>query len=360
MTSWSFPSELVDSTSSLTTINLDNTNISSVLPEILDSLASLRNIIGVLPPSLAKSSIQNLCINDQLVGMSGTIQVLSSMTSLSQAWLQKNHFSGPIPDFSKSNNLFDLQRRHGANSVSALSDPSSVPNNYGDPKPRDIIRDDVSLNGGGGECSDGQGAHSVSALNNPSSSVADNSWERNVREGRTDTIPMAVLRAATNDFSKTLGKGGFGEVYYGELPDADEREGRQEDEQRVTIALDVAHGLDYLHNLAQKCYIHRDLKPDNILLGDDMRAKIADFGLVKNVADGKYSVQTKVAGTFGYLAPEYACERREWGWLHVDACCAPAKDDKQWFDRYTNSKERDLVNGDVAECSLKSVPVDCE
>lgn len=76
--------------------------------------------------------------------------------------------------------------------------------------------------------------------------------------------------------------------------------------QRVTVALDVARGVEYLHSLAQQSFIHRDLKPSNILLGDDMRAKVADFGLVKNAPDGKYSVETRLAGTFGYLAPEYA------------------------------------------------------
>ncbi|KAI5422639.1 Receptor-like kinase tmk4 [Lathyrus oleraceus] len=76
--------------------------------------------------------------------------------------------------------------------------------------------------------------------------------------------------------------------------------------QRVAIALDVARGVEYLHSLAQQSFIHRDLKPSNILLGDDMRAKVADFGLVKNAPDGKYSVETGLAGTFGYLAPEYA------------------------------------------------------
>ncbi|KAK8585523.1 hypothetical protein V6N13_050501 [Hibiscus sabdariffa] len=80
--------------------------------------------------------------------------------------------------------------------------------------------------------------------------------------------------------------------------------------QRVTIALDVARGVEYLHSLAQQSFIHRDLKPSNILLGDDMRAKVADFGLVKNAPEGKYSLETKLAGTFGYLAPEYAATGR--------------------------------------------------
>ncbi|OVA12989.1 Protein kinase domain [Macleaya cordata] len=80
--------------------------------------------------------------------------------------------------------------------------------------------------------------------------------------------------------------------------------------QRVSIALDVARGVEYLHSLAQQSFIHRDLKPTNILLGDDMRAKVADFGLVKNAPDGKYSLETRLAGTFGYLAPEYAATGR--------------------------------------------------
>lgn len=79
---------------------------------------------------------------------------------------------------------------------------------------------------------------------------------------------------------------------------------------RLTIALDVARGVEYLHGLAHQSFIHRDLKPSNILLGDDMRAKVADFGLVRLAPDGKASVVTRLAGTFGYLAPEYAVTGR--------------------------------------------------
>ncbi|GER37165.1 receptor protein kinase [Striga asiatica] len=79
---------------------------------------------------------------------------------------------------------------------------------------------------------------------------------------------------------------------------------------RLTIALDVARGVEYLHGLAQQSFIHRDLKPSNILLGDDMRSKVADFGLVRLAPDGKTSVATRLAGTFGYLAPEYAVTGR--------------------------------------------------
>ncbi|TKY67021.1 Receptor kinase TMK3 [Spatholobus suberectus] len=76
--------------------------------------------------------------------------------------------------------------------------------------------------------------------------------------------------------------------------------------QRLTVALDVARAMEYLHSLARHTFIHRDLKSSNILLGDDFRAKVSDFGLVKLAPDGEKSVATKLAGTFGYLAPEYA------------------------------------------------------
>ncbi|KAE9600732.1 hypothetical protein Lal_00045557 [Lupinus albus] len=76
--------------------------------------------------------------------------------------------------------------------------------------------------------------------------------------------------------------------------------------QRLAVALDVARGMEYLHGLARETFIHRDLKSSNILLGDDFRAKVSDFGLVKLAPDGEKSVVTKLAGTFGYLAPEYA------------------------------------------------------
>ncbi|XP_027360223.1 receptor protein kinase TMK1-like [Abrus precatorius] len=79
---------------------------------------------------------------------------------------------------------------------------------------------------------------------------------------------------------------------------------------RLSIALDVARGVEYLHGLAQQIFIHRDLKPSNILLDDDMHAKVSDFGLVRLAPEGQASFETRLAGTFGYLAPEYAVTGR--------------------------------------------------
>ncbi|XP_051143482.1 receptor-like kinase TMK3 [Andrographis paniculata] len=75
---------------------------------------------------------------------------------------------------------------------------------------------------------------------------------------------------------------------------------------RINVALDVARGVEYLHSLAHQSFIHRDLKSANILLDEDFRAKVSDFGLVKLAPDRERSVATRLAGTFGYLAPEYA------------------------------------------------------
>ncbi|XP_057769806.1 calcium/calmodulin-regulated receptor-like kinase 2 isoform X1 [Salvia miltiorrhiza] len=74
-------------------------------------------------------------------------------------------------------------------------------------------------------------------------------------------------------------------------------------EDRVQIALDISHGIDYLHDGAVPPVIHRDLKSANILLDRYMRAKVADFGLSKEeVFDGHNS---GLKGTYGYIDPMY-------------------------------------------------------
>ncbi|EFJ33651.1 hypothetical protein SELMODRAFT_83115 [Selaginella moellendorffii] len=79
-------------------------------------------------------------------------------------------------------------------------------------------------------------------------------------------------------------------------------------ERRLQIALDVARGLQYLHeDCAKVRIIHRDVKPGNILLDEEMRAHISDFGLAKLIAHHEEAevVVSSVMGTRGYLAPEY-------------------------------------------------------
>ncbi|WRX31131.1 Protein kinase domain - like 10, partial [Theobroma cacao] len=76
--------------------------------------------------------------------------------------------------------------------------------------------------------------------------------------------------------------------------------------QRKNIILDVARGLAYLHYGIKPAIYHRDIKATNILLDSEMKAKVADFGLAKQSLEGQSHLTTRVAGTHGYLAPEYA------------------------------------------------------
>lgn len=70
--------------------------------------------------------------------------------------------------------------------------------------------------------------------------------------------------------------------------------------------LEAAQGLDYLHKGCRLPIIHRNVKTSNILLGQNLRAKIADFGLCKTyLSETQTHISTNAAGSAGYFDPEY-------------------------------------------------------
>ncbi|XP_065851866.1 probable receptor-like protein kinase At2g42960 [Euphorbia lathyris] len=77
-------------------------------------------------------------------------------------------------------------------------------------------------------------------------------------------------------------------------------------EARMKVLLGTAKALAYLHEAIEPKVIHRDIKSSNILIDDEFNAKVSDFGLAKLLDSGESHITTRVMGTFGYVAPEYA------------------------------------------------------
>ncbi|XP_028755451.1 probable leucine-rich repeat receptor-like serine/threonine-protein kinase At3g14840 isoform X2 [Neltuma alba] len=75
---------------------------------------------------------------------------------------------------------------------------------------------------------------------------------------------------------------------------------------RQKICVDLARGLAFLHEESRLKIVHRDIKATNVLLDKDLNAKISDFGLAKLYEEENTHISTRIAGTYGYMAPEYA------------------------------------------------------
>ncbi|XP_058751658.1 PTI1-like tyrosine-protein kinase At3g15890 [Vicia villosa] len=115
---------------------------------------------------------------------------------------------------------------------------------------------------------------------------------------------------------------------------------------RMNITIGAAEGLAYLHHEANPHIIHRDIKASNVLLDTEFQAKVADFGFAKLIPEGVSHLTTRVKGTLGYLAPEYAmwgkvsesCDVYSFGILLLEIISA-----KKPIEKLPGGIKRDIV-----------------
>uniref|UniRef100_A0A0E0P6X9 non-specific serine/threonine protein kinase n=1 Tax=Oryza rufipogon TaxID=4529 RepID=A0A0E0P6X9_ORYRU len=139
--------------------------------------------------------------------------------------------------------------------------------------------------------------------------------------GQPDVFNYAELKLATDNFSSQniLGEGGFGPVYkqyfvHAQNIHVTNLAGKTpllvyeylENGSLDQAIFGIASGLTYLHEESSVRIVHRDIKASNVLLDTDLTPKISDFGLAKLYDEKQTHVSTRIAGTLGYLAPEYA------------------------------------------------------
>ncbi|KAL9151916.1 hypothetical protein ABFS82_11G083400 [Erythranthe guttata] len=314
------------------------------------------------------------------------------MGRLTELWLDGNSFIGTIPDMSDLVNLKILHLENNQLTGSLPSYLGKLPylqelyvqnNSLSGEIPSPLLRGNLTFSY--------EGNPHLKQATKKRNRVEDNSTEKRERkfvacdtrplsgysiardEGVAYYIPLSDLEEATNNFSKKIGKGSFGPVYYGKLMDGKEVAVKtmadssshgtkqlitevallsrihhrnlvpligycEEEHQRMLVYeymhngtlrdhlndsdnqkhLDWLARLEYLHTGCNPSIINRDVKTSNSLLDINMRAKVSDFGLSRQAEEDLTHVSSVARGTVGYLDPEYypnqqLTEKKEYG-----------------------------------------------
>ncbi|MQM01298.1 hypothetical protein Taro_034059 [Colocasia esculenta] len=295
-------------------------------PRVVSVTLSRTNLTGNIPPELTQ------------------------LTGLVELWLDGNSLSGPIPDFS---GCINLKKIHLENNKLTGELPSSLANLQNLKElylQNNMLSDDTSaalptkklISYFSGVSSQTSHSFSLSELED-----ATGKFERRIGSGGYGIVYYGKLKdgkeiavkvltndsyQGTREFSNEVSllsrihhrnlvsflgycqQGGKNILVYefmhnGTLKDhlygTLTRERTLSWIKRLEIAEDSARGIEYLHTGCTPTVIHRDLKSSNILLDNNMRAKVSDFGLSKLAVDGSSHVSSIVRGTVGYLDPEY-------------------------------------------------------
>ncbi|XP_060190896.1 probable LRR receptor-like serine/threonine-protein kinase At3g47570 [Lycium barbarum] len=146
--------------------------------------------------------------------------------------------------------------------------------------------------------------------------------------------------------------------------------------QRLSIMIDVACALEYLHHGCSFPVIHCDLKPSNVLLDEDMVAHLSDFGISKLLGEDVSDLYTKTLATFGYIAPEYGldglvsikCDVYSYGIMLMETFTRRKPNDemfegdlslKQWVNNSLPEAVMDVVDANLVTPNDSYLKLDC-